>query len=182
MEEAKEREWDMKRSFQRILYPAIFAYIIFSSIFLYFLQYSTLNEDGQLIAGGLALFILGFMFLYTAFKTIKRQMLLARYGYNVQEESTRPWFIYGSKTFELYRIDKGFGMGATSKTNEYKNKLAERQKKQRELECEICETELDDGGYFIERRKISRIFYIPFTEEIEEVEGYCSNHKPDQLK
>lgn len=175
------REFDLKRAARKFLYPAIAIYfgVMFSVAWIFGDTAHLIDVIAGMVAVG---FLVGIGVLGLALRGLWRESDASEMGYNVQDGS-KPMFVLGRREYERYRIDTGAVEPGRGPHSSYRDALAYRQREQRGMECEVCQTTIGrNGGYFVEHRTISRIFGIRVREQIHDTEAYCGAHKPEEFQ
>lgn len=172
-----DRDYDVTQGIRRRVYPAIGVYFVLAMGCYELVRRFMSPEDmfGVLLpmAGILAFVIVG-----GAIRSQQRQMSQTHIGYAAQDRP-RPLFLIGSREYTRYRVDDGHYQGITRGGTGYFDRLQEREREQRKMDCDVCHDTIGhNGGYFVETRRLYRIFGLPIWEKIVTVEAYCTRHKP----
>jgi len=172
------RDFDVQKSFKKWVIPSIVLYfIVCGGIF------GVLSVFLSPLTTFYAVFpiciLFGFPIIWGAAVKQHHAMEASHHGYNVLEQETRPLFFFGTQSFKKYRKDTGGFQPTRIGFDPYTDKLADREQRQRKMDCETCGKEPHvNGGYFIEHRKVTRVLGLPVRERITKTDAYCSEHEP----
>ena len=172
------RDFDVQQSFKRWVYPSIILYFVVCMglaglVGLYLPVLETFYALFPICI------LFGFPIIWIAGKKQDHAMKASHSGYNVLDDETRPFFLFGMKSFKKYRKDTGGFQGMRIEFDKYANKMDDREQRQREMPCEVCGEEPGiNGGYFVEHRVVTRILGLRVRERIKETDAYCVKHEP----
>lgn len=181
------RDWNLEDSFKPINIGIVVALVLSLASF-YFIQFFTESNIATFYLWIFVAFLIISGILFPLSKRQDRRLNNTNKGYN-QKPNERPFFLFGSREYNRYRIDEGVLQFMTMGYNPHRERLDKLERKQRDSNCEVCDEEVHeyfaphtDPFYVIEDRKVYRVFGIPYKEKIVDWKSYCSEHKPENFK